>query len=155
MDCSGFFSSRGCHGGWPYFAYFHIGAVGIPHESCSPYQALENKCNSINTCKTCQEDGTCEKVPDEKFQHFYVVDYGEVLGEAQMKRELVTAGPLSCLIYASDEFIAYAGGIFKDSVESSKRNTNHAIEVTGWGVEDGVEYWIVRNRSAPVSVSNQ
>ena len=26
---------------------------------------------------------------------------------------------------------------------------DHVIEITGWGVEKGVKYWVVRNRYAP------
>ena len=37
----------------------------------------------------------------------------------------------------------YAGGIFKQYKPSP--TINHIVSVIGWGVEDDVEYWIVRN----------
>lgn len=36
-----------------------------------------------------------------------------------------------------------AGGIFKQ--KKANPTINHIISVIGWGVEDGVEYWNVRN----------
>lgn len=35
------------------------------------------------------------------------------------------------------------GGIFTEYKESP--SSNHLVSVVGWGVEDGIEYWIVRN----------
>jgi hypothetical protein len=40
-----------------------------------------------------------------------------------------------------------AGGIYAELKE--KPSINHVVSVVGWGVEDGVEYWIIRNRWGP------
>lgn len=37
----------------------------------------------------------------------------------------------------------YTGGIFNDT--TGDVDLDHDISVTGWGVEDDVKYWIVRN----------
>lgn len=41
------------------------------------------------------------------------------------------------------EFRNYTGGIFVD--KNNKTDLNHAISIVGWGVENGVKYWIGRN----------
>ena len=41
------------------------------------------------------------------------------------------------------EFDAYTGGIYKEYHENSR--LNHELYIGGWGVENGVEYWIGRN----------
>ena len=83
-------------------------------------------------------------MPDGSFRQFGVLQHGFLTGTEALKRELVTGGPVSCVMAITPDFLAYSGGIFNDTSCSSQ--SEHAVEVTGWGEEDGVEYWIVRNR---------
>lgn len=61
-----------------------------------------------------------------------------------MMQEIINRGPIACYIYATEYLrYNYTGGIYNDT--TAYPGTNHVISVVGWGVENGTNYWIVRN----------
>ena len=53
---------------------------------------------------------------------------------------------VSVVVDSSDiTFQYYSSGIYCSS-KCSKRKPNHAMLVVGYGSEDGVDYWILKNR---------
>lgn len=40
---------------------------------------------------------------------------------------------------------AYTGGIYEDKTGLEKNETNHVINIVGWGEEGGVKFWRARN----------
>jgi hypothetical protein len=67
----------------------------------------------------------------------------QVAGEHAIKAEIAARGPIACSLCATDEFEAYAGGIFRDTTNCT--DMNHSIEIAGWGEEGGVKFYIGRN----------
>lgn len=57
--------------------------------------------------------------------------------------EIYMRGPVSAYInaYCIED---YSGGINMYDT-CSTHTTNHAIQLNGWGTENGVDYWIGRN----------
>jgi cathepsin X len=60
-----------------------------------------------------------------------------------MMQEIYQRGPISCGIATPEAFEEYTGGIFEDT--TGDRDVTHIISVVGFGVENGVKYWIARN----------
>ncbi len=61
-----------------------------------------------------------------------------------MKAEIAARGPIACGICVTPQFEAYAGGVYKDAKDCTMEM--HVIAVEGYGEENGVPYWLGRNR---------
>ena len=140
LDCD--LSQQGCHGGDHHSALAFIHKNKIADASCAPYTSLSwregRECNSASICQECLHSGAC--VPKKASRYFTVSEYGLIKGQEQMKREIFTRGPISCSV-DSTPMSGYTGGI----ITQKSDDHNHAISVVGWGVENGVDYWLVRN----------
>ena len=78
-------------------------------------------------------------------KRYFVDKFGSVNGAARMKQEIYERGPISCGIQATEEFVAYTGGIYSQFILLPV--INHEIAVVGYGIDadSGTEYWIGRN----------
>ena len=136
-------NSGSCRGGWMDRVYEWATSNGIPDETCQVYTAQDEECgdDKIGLCKDCNKDG-CHAVT--KFRSYKLKEYGSVYNADRMKAEITVRGPISCGIFATDEFLDYRGGIYSEPGPFA--GINHIIEIAGWGVaDDGTEYWIGRN----------
>ncbi|OHS93638.1 Cathepsin L1 [Tritrichomonas foetus] len=132
VDCTT--SCGGCQGGGYYIAFVHIRSVQsgkLNPESEYPYTATDG-----NDC----EFSLHSKVGNLK--NFYDVRYSN---ETDLAICCANYGPACCSVDASHaSFQLYSSGIY-DEPECSKTTLDHGVGLVGYGVENDVKYWIVRN----------
>lgn len=86
----------------------------------------------------------CWAVPENRTTRFYVKQYGFVSGEIAMMNEIYQHGPITCGMTTPDEFAyGYHGGVWTD--KTGDQDSDHLVEVVGWGEEHGQKYWKIRN----------
>ncbi|XP_011406795.1 PREDICTED: uncharacterized protein LOC100632176 [Amphimedon queenslandica] len=138
INCRG---GGSCQGGNPGGVYEYIHRHGLPDETCQNYEARNGECTPIEICENCSPKNGCVAIQD--YTKYWVGDYGSVRGPDKMKAEIYARGPIGCGIDATEKLEQYTGGIFSE--RKLLPMINHEVSVVGWGVENGVEYWIVRN----------
>jgi len=127
VDCSN--TDYGCNGGLPSNAYGDMikGKWGLELEKAYPYEAVQG---------TCEMETEKEKVYLESWES---VDQDE----DQIAAALYKYGPLAIGINAGP-MQWYTGGI-ADPKDCDPSGIDHAVNIIGYGEEDGTKYWIIRN----------
>jgi len=97
----------------------------------------------MNTCQNCDPSKGCFAV--DEYPKITISEYGSVTGDEAIMSEILARGPVSAYINAIclEEPEYKTGIIMYDTCQT--RVTNHAIQLNGWGTENGVDYWIGRN----------
>jgi len=132
MDCSWKFGNMGCNGGLMDNAFkYLIKAGGDDTEASYPYTAKSSHLCGFNKSTIGASISNFVDVPSQD--------------EAALKEAVATVGPVSVAIDASSIlFQLYHSGVYNNFLCSSTR-LDHGVLAVGYGVEDGVNYWIVKN----------
>jgi len=141
---------NGCHGGESSDIFEFMRLFGLPDEGCYNYLAEEQGCpdSGEGFCINCMMFGgdttNARCWPVDSYVKWHVKEYGEVVGEAAIMSEVFARGPVTCGLVCPDEFVyGYKGGVIH--YKGNETDVDHDVEVVGWGEEDGVPYWHVRN----------
>ena len=58
-------------------------------------------------------------------------------------KEIQANGPVTAAFDVYKDFDCYTGGVY--SHVSGEHQGNHAVRIIGWGIENGVKYWLIAN----------
>lgn len=58
-------------------------------------------------------------------------------------QEIYKNGPVEAAFMVYEDFVTYKSGVYHHV--SGSMLGGHAIKILGWGVENGVKYWLVAN----------
>ena len=118
----------GCNGGLQPNAWKYVISKGQPTEASYPYHARRGQCKSATSAA---KVSNWEWVPED---------------EAQMADYVATKGPFAVAVDAQ-RWSFYNGGIMSSSsiCPANDKSLDHAVNVVGYGTENGTPYWIIRN----------
>jgi len=134
VDCaSGFgYFNMGCNGGNPDSAFKYMINNGQCTDASYPYTSGSG--SSSSTCQKCTSAGV-------KFSGCYDVTSNDQLA----LKHAVAVQPVVIAIEADTRYFqSYSSGILTDAVKCGT-NLDHAVEIVGYGSENGIDYWKVRN----------
>ena len=159
ISCCGL-CGKGCAGGLPYEAFIYWSGPGIPTggdygdtDTCVPY--FLPKCNhhlndtGLPDCpKTASApkcNQTCQDGYDKEFKEdkYYGKEYYTVKGEEEIKTEIYERGSIEASFLVYEDFVNYKDGVYQHV--DGELLGGHAIKIIGWGVENGVKYWLCVN----------
>jgi C1A family cysteine protease len=137
VDCAsgvGYYN-MGCNGGQPDSAFKYMINNGQCTEASYPYKAGTTK-----TAGSCQK---CTAAPVHFSGCYDVTPKDQVSLMAAVAKQ-----PVVIAIEADTRYFqSYSGGIL-DSASCGEK-LDHAVEIIGYGTENGVDYWNVRNSWGP------
>merc|ERR1711936_1293455 len=102
----------------------------LAHETTYPYKAVKQTCST-------------------SYKQFYQgVDtsgayWTESGDEATLKKLVAQHGAVVTGVAAAGPFSQYKGGIFAGCTSGARQD--HAVTVVGYGTENGVDYWLIKN----------
>lgn len=154
--CARYECGDGCDGGYPEGAWAYFKTNGAVTNSCLPYPfpacahhvvspdyppCPSDDYPSPSCHKTCQ-DGTTWSDDKVKAKSSYSIS-----SESDIMREISTKGPVTAAFTVYQDFLAYKSGVYQHL--SGSELGGHAIEIVGYGEDNGVKYWTVKNSWNP------
>eukprot|EP00727_Mastigamoeba_balamuthi_P012538 m51a1_g7907 putative cysteine proteinase (480) ;mRNA; f:164964-166650 len=127
VDCSG---CGGCRGGWGSTVYKWESAKGMNRAAEYPYKAQSQACAQTQN-NYCRVAGWVQ------------LPHGV---EGWKLKSAVAQQPVDIALNANEAFQFYKSGILQ---ADCPQGTGHEVLIVGYGVDNGVAYWLVRNSWGP------
>ncbi|KAG5669048.1 hypothetical protein PVAND_016949 [Polypedilum vanderplanki] len=129
MECT-----KGCKGGLSQDIYLYSQVHGgCASENSYPYYGHE-----VNDCNAAQNR---KRVSNSKCTG--ILEFGTSV-EATMKA-IEQFGPITAYMAIYNSFYNYNNGIYKRTQNDDEIQGYHAVTFVGYGQENGLDYWLVRN----------
>lgn len=133
VDCAGDFENYGCDGGLPSQAFEYIKAAkGIESDITYPYTARDGSCVFRRSIA----------IGYAKYGSYNITE-GD---ETELADRLYNVGPVSVSFEVLDSFQFYKSGVYSvPDCGTGTQDINHAVLATGYGTENGVKFWNIKN----------
>ncbi|KAL3860978.1 hypothetical protein ACJMK2_007071 [Sinanodonta woodiana] len=131
MDCSRSYGNDGCCGGLMDYAFQYIvDNHGIDTELSYPYLAKDDTNCHFNKSTIGATEVGCMDIKQGS--------------EDDLQKAVATVGPVAMAMDAVETFVYYKSGVYSDPTCQASA-VNHAMLVTGYGVYQGKQYWMLKN----------
>ncbi|KAG5381906.1 hypothetical protein IGI04_033376 [Brassica rapa subsp. trilocularis] len=130
LDCDRAFGNAGCKGGLPSQAFAYVKHNG----------GIATKDNYASVA----EERACKFRPEDLSVN--VLDSVTAGSEDELKHAVGLVRPVTVTFAVPHDFLYYKEGVFTDSsCDLFTNRTGHAGLVVGYGVENSIPYWLVKN----------
>lgn len=143
IDCStprAGYQNFGCNGGWPTRVLRYLQNVGVAaRQTCYPLVLRQGICKlrKVQSVEGCSVSAS----PTNGRLRYKVLN-----NEKDILYHVAKTGPVVTVMRATDKFLYYGSGIFDDPTCSRKADdVDHAISIVGYGRENGIDYWLIKN----------
>lgn len=152
----------GCNGGepafaWEYFIHVGVSSGGLYNDNrwCRPYHLAPCDHHTSGQYTNCSDTPDlpttpCEFKCNNEFKGTYANDlhkckiaYTISKNVKAIQTELMNNGPAEASITVYEDFMTYKSGVYYHV--TGKNLGGHSIKILGWGVENGIEYWLCAN----------
>uniref|UniRef100_A0A8C9PU20 Cathepsin B n=1 Tax=Spermophilus dauricus TaxID=99837 RepID=A0A8C9PU20_SPEDA len=160
LTCCGGQCGDGCNGGYPSGAWNFWTKKGLvsgglydSHVGCRPYSIppCEHHVNGSRPqctgegdtprCSKSCEPGYAPSYKEDK--HYGYSSYSVSSNEKEIMAEIYKNGPVEGAFTVFSDFLTYKSGVYQHV--AGEMMGGHAIRILGWGVENGIPYWLVAN----------
>ncbi len=145
---SNVFTQYGCAGNTLMESWMFLFTFGTNTEECFPESTINRKTNCQQVSSK-NYDTCIDKEPAVfwRAQHVYAVagipeDGGN---EERIRQIIYKFGPVSTAMTIYEDFYTFDTSKIYVYDKYSRRLNGHAVVIDGWGEDDGVPYWWVRN----------
>jgi C1A family cysteine protease len=131
VDCSKKYGNLGCKGGLMDNAFQYAIDNGMCSEESYPYTSgVTQTGGSCTKCEPVVTINACADVPPNN--------------QVALKEVVALVGPVSIALDAETKvFQSYKSGVVTS--DSCGTNLDHGVLIVGYGQEDGIKYWLVKN----------
>nr|ABU50820.1 Aca s 1 allergen [Acarus siro] len=128
------YENSGCQGGYSWEALKYVQVTGVVEEAAYPYEAKDNQ--------ACYDS----HLRSEKRYHINAFHRLQMAApDESIMTVLKTHGPVAVDIDADHNgFKHYKSGVIR-LTRGGTTEVNHVINIVGWGRENGLDYWLIRN----------
>jgi cathepsin B len=156
-SCSG---AGSCGGGFIEMAYDYYVETGLvsgglynSKKGCQPYTIPgcdHHVKGKLPPCTSGGDTPACKHTCEASYNRTYTGDkhkgsktYGFSLQNKEVQLDIMKNGPVAVGFTVYTDFLTYKSGVYHHV--TGKAEGGHAVKIIGWGVENGVDYWLVAN----------